>query len=35
MSSGFGYGKKIDLDFGKDKSHIVPPPGNYSPPDFI
>ncbi len=30
-----GYGKKIDWDFDKDKSHVVPPPNNYTPSDFI
>lgn len=28
--AGFGYGKKTDLDYGKNPSHVVPSPDTYN-----
>lgn len=32
--AGFGFGKKIDLQFGKDHSLVVPSPGTYNIKSF-
>ncbi len=32
---GFGYGKKTDLDIGKNPEHIVPPPTTYNLNTFV
>lgn len=34
LTSGFGIGKKTDLDVGKDPHNISPPPNTYNVPTF-
>lgn len=33
--AGFGYGKKTDLEVGKDRHNIAPPPDTYELASFI
>ena len=32
---GFGYGKKTDLDIGKNRHNVVPPPDTYNLNSFV
>ncbi len=34
-NTGFGYGKKTDLDVGKNRHNVTPPPDNYDLAGFI
>lgn len=33
--AGFGYGKKTDLEVGKDRHNVTPPPDTYNLATFI